>query len=105
MALGMGPFEVGELHVHQRCALHGARRDEVHGDVQGSVVAHQIVGVCVDGALVQRVDLCERRPATVLADLPSDCSSLASVRPARCTAAPSRAKARATARPIVPPPP
>ena len=86
-------LEVGELHLDQGRALHVARRDEVHRDVEGSVVAHQLVGVCVDGALVEGVDLRSCRGAAVLADLPGACSSFASVRPARCTVAPSRAKA------------
>jgi hypothetical protein len=57
--------------------LHVARPDQVHRDVERAVLAHQRIGVGIDGLFVERVDL----------------------------VAPSRANARATAPPTLPPPP
>jgi hypothetical protein len=79
--------------------------DQVEGDVDRAGFLRDGVGVLVDRLLVERVDLGGRRRSLAARISSATRSSFARVRPARKTFAPSRAKARATAPPIDPPPP
>ena len=78
---------------------------EVEGDVDPTGLLRDRVGVAVDRLLVESVDLGGFGPPPVARIASATSSSVAWVRPARNTLAPSRPKARATAPPIEPPPP
>ncbi len=79
--------------------------DEVEGDVDTSGARGHGIGVLIDGPPVEGIHLRRLGYPSGGADLLGYSSSFALVRPARKILAPSRAKARATAPPIEPPPP
>ena len=97
-------FVVRERHVDQRRPLDVAVGDEVERDVDAALGGDR-VGVLVDRALVEGVDLRRLGRPTRLADPRSDLLQPQRVRPARKTFAPSSANAVATAVPIRPAPP
>lgn len=103
---GHRPQEIVEVHVGNRCALDIVVGGGVEADVDSSGAVGDGGGVPLDGRPVEHVE-----PGDVRAVPPSrrmrwaTCSRVAAVRPVRCTWAPSRAYARATAEPIAPAPP
>jgi hypothetical protein len=100
-----GSQEVVGRHVDKWSSLHVATRDEVEGHVDTAGLGGHGLHVRVHGALVGGVeDATSADPPAALMSA-ATASSGGPVRPARNTAAPSRAKVRATPPPIPPPAP
>jgi len=89
-------------HVDQRDALNVVDRDRVEGDVQASSVGDDGIGVLVHRGLVTGVDDRRLGDTTGLLDLVRHALQRREGASGQKTAAPSRAKARATARPTEP---
>jgi hypothetical protein len=79
--------------------------DGVGGDIDAPRLRRYRIRVLVDRLLVKRIDLRGLGLGSLGRDLSSDAVELVTVRPARKSLAPSRAKAGATAPPIAPAPP
>ena len=85
--------------------LHVPVRDQVEGDVDPSGLCGHSVGVLVDSPLVERIDLRRLDDASRGADLLRHLLEPRQSATGEKDVCPSRAKARATAPPIDPPPP
>jgi hypothetical protein len=97
--------ELVEPEVDDRPALDVAARDEVERDVDAAGLGGDRVGVLVDRALVERVDDGDAGAAALGGDVGGEAVERLARAAGRCTAAPSRANVRATARPRPPPAP